>query len=149
MSPSESEFSTNLIGEQISKKNTAFRKGISVQERLALTLRFDKFYDTFLSPLHFTVTKKLKKPHSTTDSHHTSRQKHQEWKERERSGLWWRVTLHVQTCSGRNRIIPLIRRPNTDSTPKKHLTLRGHQSRPHYHDTTLRYTCVTTFRRVR
>jgi hypothetical protein len=78
MSPSESEFLTNLIGEQMSKKDTAFRKGISVQERLALTLRFHKFYDTFLIPLHFTITKTLKKPHSTTDSHHTSRQKHQD-----------------------------------------------------------------------
>jgi len=25
--------------------------------------------------------------------------------------------LHVHTCPGRNRIIPLMRRPNTDSTP--------------------------------
>jgi hypothetical protein len=29
------------------------------------------------------------------------------------------VTLHTHTCSGLNRIIPLMRRPNTDSTPKK------------------------------
>ena len=28
---------------------------------------FDKFYATFLSPLHFTITKTFKKPHSTTD----------------------------------------------------------------------------------
>jgi hypothetical protein len=33
------------------------------------------------------------------------------------------VTLHVQTCSGCNRIIPLMRRPNTDSTPNNHVTL--------------------------
>jgi hypothetical protein len=77
MSPSEFEFLINLIGEKISKKDTAFRKAISVQESLALTVRVDKFYDTFLSPLHFTITKTLKKPHSTTDSHHSSRQKHQ------------------------------------------------------------------------
>jgi hypothetical protein len=78
MSPSEFELLINVTGEKVSKKDTAFRKAISVQERLALTLRFDKFYDTFLSPLHFTITKTPKKPHSTTDSHHSSRQKHQE-----------------------------------------------------------------------
>jgi hypothetical protein len=78
MSPSEFEFLINFIGEKISKKDTDFREAISVQERLALTLRFGKFYDTFLSPFHFTITKTLKKPHSTTDSHHSSRQKHQE-----------------------------------------------------------------------
>jgi hypothetical protein len=78
MSPSEFEFVINLIGEKISKKDTAFKKAVSVRERLALTLRFDKFYDTFLSPLHFTITKTLNKPHITTDSHRSSRQKHQE-----------------------------------------------------------------------
>jgi hypothetical protein len=77
ISPSKFEFSINVIGEKISKKNSAFRKAISVQERLALTLRFDKFYDTFLSPLHFIITKTLKKSHNTTYSHHCSRQKHQ------------------------------------------------------------------------
>jgi hypothetical protein len=58
------------------------------------------------------------------------------------------VTLHVHTRSGFNRIIPLMRRPNTDSTPNKPvtlprnqllLTLRGHELRPHCHDTVLRY----------
>ena len=38
--------------------DTAFRKAISVQASLALMLLFDKFHDTFLSPLHFTVTKR-------------------------------------------------------------------------------------------
>jgi hypothetical protein len=78
MSPSKFEFLINQIGEKMSQKDTAFRKAISVQERLALKLRFDKFYDTSLIPLHITVTKTLKKPHNTTHSHHFSRQKHQE-----------------------------------------------------------------------
>jgi hypothetical protein len=78
MSSNELEFLINLIGEKISKTDAAFRKVISVHKRFALALRFDKFYKAFLSPLHFTITKTLKKPHSTTDSHHTSRQKHQE-----------------------------------------------------------------------
>jgi len=78
MSPSELEFLINLIGGKISQKDTAFRKAISVQERLALTLRFHKFYDTSPSPLHITVTKTLKKPHNTADSQHSSRQKRQE-----------------------------------------------------------------------
>ena len=37
------------------------------------------------------------------------------------------VTLHVHTCSGRNRIIPLMRRPNTDSIPNKPVTLLRNQ----------------------
>ena len=37
MSPSEFEFLIHLIGEKISKKDTVFRKAVSVQERLALT----------------------------------------------------------------------------------------------------------------
>jgi hypothetical protein len=40
----------------------------------------------------------------------------------ERSGRWWRVTLHFQTDSGRNHIIPLMRRPNTDSPPNMPVT---------------------------
>jgi hypothetical protein len=41
-------------------------------------IKFDIFYNTFRSPLHFTITKTPKKPHNTTDSHHSSRQMHQE-----------------------------------------------------------------------
>jgi hypothetical protein len=63
MSPSKFKFLINLIGGKISKNDAAFRKAISVQKSLALTLRFDKFCDTSLSPLHITVTKILKKPH--------------------------------------------------------------------------------------
>jgi len=32
------------------------------------------------------------------------------------------VTLPVDTCSGRNHTIPLMRRPNTDTTPNKPVT---------------------------
>jgi hypothetical protein len=126
MLPSEFEFLINLIGEKTSKKDTAFRKAISVKRKVGIDalidgsvyffpqffpcillsnfvkmhwvfwvpnyffsfIKFDKFYDTFPSPHHFTVTKMPKKPHSTTDSHHSSRQKHQEWKEGQMSGRW-------------------------------------------------------------
>jgi hypothetical protein len=54
-------------------------------------------------------------------------QKHHECKEGDRSGRWWRVTLHAQTCSGRNHIILLIRRPNTDSAPNMPVTLPRNQ----------------------
>jgi hypothetical protein len=54
-------------------------------------------------------------------------QKHHECKADERSGRWLCVTLHVQTCSGRNRIITLMRRPNTDSTPNMPVTLLRNQ----------------------
>jgi hypothetical protein len=51
-------------------------------------------------------------------------QNHHEYKEGERNGRWWRVTLHVHNCCGRNSIIPLMRRPNTDSAPNMPVTLR-------------------------
>jgi len=38
-----------LFGEKISKKNTVFRKDISFQERLALTLRFLASGDSYVS----------------------------------------------------------------------------------------------------
>jgi hypothetical protein len=49
MSPGEFEFLINLIGEKISKNDTAFRKAISVQESLALTLRFLASGDSYVS----------------------------------------------------------------------------------------------------
>jgi len=49
MSPSEFEFLINLIREKISKKDTAFRKDSSFQERLALTLRFLASGDLYVS----------------------------------------------------------------------------------------------------
>jgi hypothetical protein len=42
-------FIINLIGEKISKKDTAFRKAISVQERLGLALRFLASGDSYIS----------------------------------------------------------------------------------------------------
>jgi hypothetical protein len=68
------------------------------------------------------------------------------------------VTLHVQTCSRRNRTIPLMRRPNTDSTPNKPVTLPRNQLLIRYavtspvhtvtircYDTRWRYKCMPTF----
>jgi hypothetical protein len=49
MSPSELEFLINSIGKKISKKDTAFRKAISVQESFALTLRFLASGDSYVS----------------------------------------------------------------------------------------------------
>jgi hypothetical protein len=54
-------------------------------------------------------------------------QKHHEGKVEKRSGQWWRVTLYVQTCSGRNRIIPLMRLSNTESAPNMPVTLQRNQ----------------------
>jgi hypothetical protein len=50
------------------------------------------------------------------------------------------VTLHVDTCSGRNRIIPLMRQPNTDSTPKKPVTLPRNKILIRYAVTSLVHT---------
>jgi hypothetical protein len=69
----------------------------------------------------------LKKPHNTTDSHHSWRQNYQEWKEGQRSGQWWRVTLHIHTYWGHNRVIPLMRWPNTNSWTNKPVTLPRNQ----------------------
>jgi len=68
--------------------------------------------------------------------------------------------LHVHTCSGRNRIIPLMRRPNTDGTPNKPVTLPRNQLLIRYagtslvhtvtircYDTRQRYKYVPTLRR--
>ena len=65
--------------------------------------------------------------------------------------------MHVQTCSGRNSIIPLMRRPNTDSTPNKPVTLPRNQLLIRYvvtspvrtvtirrYGTRWRYSCVPT-----
>jgi hypothetical protein len=52
MPPSEFEFLINLIREKISKKDTAFRKAISIQERLTLTSRFLASGDSYVSLLY-------------------------------------------------------------------------------------------------
>ena len=52
MSPSEFEFLIDLIGERISKKNTAFRKAISVQESLARTHSSTGLFTSFPSSSH-------------------------------------------------------------------------------------------------
>jgi len=58
MSPSEFEFLINLIREKLSKKDSTFRKAISVQERLALTLRFLASGDSYVSlPYLFKISK--------------------------------------------------------------------------------------------
>jgi hypothetical protein len=60
------------------------------------------------------------------------------------------VTLHVQSCSDRNRIIPLMRRSNTDSAtympvtlPRNKLLIRYVVKSPvHSHDTVLQYAVM-------
>ena len=52
---------------------------------------------------------------------------HYALKKKRKERRWWRVTLHVHKCSDRNPIIPLMRRPNTDSTPNKPITLPHNQ----------------------
>ena len=49
MSPTEFEFLINCSGEKFSKKDKAFRKAISVQERLALTLLLLASGDSYVS----------------------------------------------------------------------------------------------------
>jgi hypothetical protein len=49
VSLSEFEFLIHLTGEEIAKKDTAFRKAISVKERLSLTLRFLAGGDWYVS----------------------------------------------------------------------------------------------------
>jgi hypothetical protein len=59
--------------------------------------------------------------------------------------------LYVQTCLGRNRIIPLMRRPNTDSAPNMPVPLPRNElliryvitSPVHTHHTVLRYAVTS------
>jgi hypothetical protein len=116
ISPAEFECLIHLIARRLSKIDTTFRKAISVQERLALTLRFlargDSYvslYHSFLSPLHseHTATKAAQK--ELTD----------------RTVVYCvRDTERVHTCSRRNCNIPFMRRTNTDIAPNKTVTLQ-------------------------
>jgi hypothetical protein len=49
MAHKEFEFLIHLIGGKMSKNDTAFRKAISVQEMMALTLRFLTSRDSYVS----------------------------------------------------------------------------------------------------
>jgi len=54
--------------------------------------------------------------------------------------ICFNVTLRVHTCSGRNRTIHLMRRPNTDDTPNKPVTLPRNQLLIRYACTSLVHT---------
>jgi hypothetical protein len=105
---------------------TAYRNAITLQ--VTDTIRS---YDLNFHPVPHGVTVSCKCYTMGFPVHYGS-QKHHECKEGEMNGWWWHVTLHVQTCSGHNRIIPLMRRPNTVSSTNMPVMLLCNQLLIHY-----------------
>jgi hypothetical protein len=100
---------------------TTYRNAVTLQATDTI-----RSYDLNFHPVPHDVTVSCERYTRLFPVCHGS-QKHHECKEGECSGRWWRVTLHVLTCSVRNRIIPMMRRPNTDSAPNMPVTLPRNQ----------------------
>jgi hypothetical protein len=120
MSPSEFKFIFNLIGEKISKRTRRsrkpflFKKGwhwccVSINSMtLSYILSSSQLPNAQKTAQHYRFA-----PIFKTEAPGMKRRAEEQTV----------VTLHVQTCWDRNLIIPLMRRPNTDSTPNKPVTL--------------------------
>jgi hypothetical protein len=84
-------------------------------------------YDLNFHPVHDGVTVSYERYAMRFPVCYGRQMLHECKKKGDRSGRWWRVMLHVQTCCGRNRIIPLMRRPNTDNAPNMPVMLQRNQ----------------------
>jgi len=124
MSPSEFNFLIRL--EKKSRKRTQ-RSGKPFLFNKGWHWRCDSINSMTLPPLH-SISQLPKRSRNRTALHTLATSKTESGMKRgQRGGRWWRVTLPVHTCSDRNRIIPLMRRPNTNSTPNKPVTLPRNQ----------------------